>query len=794
MRLLSFLACAVHVIAFRFDAPANSEYVVRTVPSACEKKLQMLEEELLEFCQKEQEGLKNGAYSWLTHVRDVHAAEMARNVMHALRWGKRDASHGLLFTKKAFYDHNSTLLLWSGVSPSSRGKWCASLNTYMLQADGNDDIQTPFGSILDKIKIRNADEDFLQGCGWPQQEPIWQAASDAVVWRNGDALVRFLVKKPLRGTGSLRDSIFFRAELPTLARYPPVEGLRVLNEHPRVRCHHLMPIIKDRIESNGLLDDWRKVKTFSCVDVGTPPNPSEYKKLDSRATEFLKPGEQPEAACAMDLFNFTVIETYKRCRARGRIDFTVFQDVARQLPESYVPEITSLRLPQLSKNIKQLPAILPDIVEMFDSSIPLELCLWSSLEVARHEAGFDRETLLGLLATDLRGMCREGARKLLPGLRKALGDSDSLVRQAAAGSLKTMGEAAAEAVPELLEALHDVHRRVRSAAAVALGSVGKEAKQAARELLKATGDSDSGVRHAAAEALDSIAKEAAEAVLPQLRQGLSDADMKVRRAAAGALYSMGKGARGATAELRKALNDSEWRVRIAAARALGSLGKEAADSVLAELRKDLGDSDRNVRWTAIEALGSLGKGAEDAVPDLLEILVDSDAEVNRAVTDALGSIGKEAAESVLPELRKALQGSHRRVRADSARALGRIGNHAAVLELRKALGSSDLMLRRAAAKAMGSAGEEAEEALPELLKALGDSKWQMRKDVAETLGKLGKEEAVPYLLKALGDSEWHVRKAAADALGSIGKAAREAVPELQKVWVRDSDGRARKAA
>ena len=221
-----------------------------------------------------------------------------------------------------------------------------------LQADGNDDMQTPFGSILDKIKIRNADEDFLQGCGWPQQEPIWQAASDAVVWRNGDALVRFLVNKPLRGTGALRDSVFFRAELPTLARYPPMEGLRVLNEHPRVRCHHLMPIIKDRIESNGLLDDWRKVKTFSCVDVEAPQNPSEYQELDSRATEFLKPGEQPEAACAMDLVDLTSLtKRYKICRASGRIDFNVFQDVARQLPQSYVPEISSLRLPQLSKNL-----------------------------------------------------------------------------------------------------------------------------------------------------------------------------------------------------------------------------------------------------------------------------------------------------------------------------------------------------------------------------------------------------------------------------------------------------------
>ncbi|CAE6943652.1 unnamed protein product [Symbiodinium sp. KB8] len=86
---------------------------------------------LLRFCQTAQEGLKNGNYEWLTHVRDVNATKMARRVMHALRWGKQDASHGLLFTKKIFYDRNSTLLLWSGVPASARKKWCTSLNAYM---------------------------------------------------------------------------------------------------------------------------------------------------------------------------------------------------------------------------------------------------------------------------------------------------------------------------------------------------------------------------------------------------------------------------------------------------------------------------------------------------------------------------------------------------------------------------------------------------------------------------------------------------------------------------------------
>ena len=163
-----------------------------------------------------------------------------------------------------------------------------------LESGDNDDIQTPFGSILERIRSEDSDEQLLQGCEWPEQEPNWQAASDAVVWRSGDSLVRFLVNKPLSGHGTLRESIFFRAELPTLARYPPTEGFRVLNEHPVVKCHHLMPVLRNKIESNGLLDDWRKVKTFSCVDVLTwqqsPMNltESECKLLDSRAIEFFE--------------------------------------------------------------------------------------------------------------------------------------------------------------------------------------------------------------------------------------------------------------------------------------------------------------------------------------------------------------------------------------------------------------------------------------------------------------------------------------------------------------------------
>ena len=158
--------------------------------------------------------------------------------------------------------------------------------------------------------------------------------------------MRFLVNKPLTGHQTLQESIFFRAELPTLARYPPTEGLRVLNEHPVVKCHHLMPVIRDKIESNGLVDDWRKVKTFSCVDVLTSQKSSTNltesgcKLLDNQAIEFLKPGEQLEAECSPRFFT---LEGYKSCRDRGHIDFNTFQMVAHALPPEYIPEITSLR-------------------------------------------------------------------------------------------------------------------------------------------------------------------------------------------------------------------------------------------------------------------------------------------------------------------------------------------------------------------------------------------------------------------------------------------------------------------
>ena len=245
----------------------------------------------------------------------------------------------------------------------------------------NNDIQTPFGEILETEGIKNEtgpNGHLFGSCNWSRQEPIWQSASDAVVWRNGDNLVYFAVNKPLvkspESEWTLGNTVFWKAELPTLARYPPAEGFRVLNEHHHVRCCHLMPLIRSRIEQNGLLSDWQKVDSFSCIDVDQVSQPFDRQNLKDHKTEFLKPGEKLSEDCHVD--RALTQKLYEDCRAHGKIDFKFFENVARQFPPDYIPHINKLRLPQLFKTHGEpLVMMIPDILEMFDTSIVLEICL-----------------------------------------------------------------------------------------------------------------------------------------------------------------------------------------------------------------------------------------------------------------------------------------------------------------------------------------------------------------------------------------------------------------------------------
>ena len=213
----------------------------------------------------------------------------------------------------------------------------------------------------------------MNQCSWPDVEPIWQSASDAVVWRNGDALIRFLVNKPLVGAQwTLQKTIFFRAELPVLSRYPPQSGFRVLNEHPHARCHHIMPLLRDRIQQTGVLEGWRKVETFSCVDLAEVEG-KDPKDLDEKATEYLKPGLEMSHDCKLE--NLLSEEQASSCRKKGHLDLDALRRVATQFPEGYAPSIGSLRLLSVSRQFPRLDLVLPDIFELFNATLPMELFL-----------------------------------------------------------------------------------------------------------------------------------------------------------------------------------------------------------------------------------------------------------------------------------------------------------------------------------------------------------------------------------------------------------------------------------
>lgn len=92
----------------------------------------------------------------------------------------------------------------------------------------------------------------------------------------------------------------------------------------------------------------------------------------------------------------------------------------------------------------------------------------------------------------------------VPGLVRALGDEDAVVRYTAALALGYVGPEAMEAIPALIEALGDEGAFVREAAASALRQIGSEAMEAVPALIELLGDGESFVREAASLALWAI--------------------------------------------------------------------------------------------------------------------------------------------------------------------------------------------------------------------------------------------------------------------------------------------------
>lgn len=152
-------------------------------------------------------------------------------------------------------------------------------------------------------------------------------------------------------------------------------------------------------------------------------------------------------------------------------------------------------------------------------------------------------------------------------VRRALGDGEPLVREAAARTAGLLRAAAlAEALGGLLD--EDPSWSVRAAAARSLGQLGLRKATSVAALVRAAADAHALVREASASALGTLAE--ADAALPPLLRLLEDPLPSVRVAAAEALGRLG--AKQAAASLRALDADAHPPVRQAARAALARIG------------------------------------------------------------------------------------------------------------------------------------------------------------------------------------------------------------------------------
>lgn len=280
------------------------------------------------------------------------------------------------------------------------------------------------------------------------------------------------------------------------------------------------------------------------------------------------------------------------------------------------------------------------------------------------------QTLSAIVANDTDSLVRRSAAYALgclgsdaasarPVLEAALADSNPpMVRQNAAWALGRIGDGT---VPALRKALLDTDNLVRRDAAYSLGVLGPTAaKPALPELVACCQTSDSEVRRAALTVLIRLVGPEDGKASPALRQALKDPDMEVRRNAALALSNIGgPEAVAALPFLREGLRPSEAvELRRQAAVGIRNLGAAAKAAVPDLIRALTTDPDEEVRSSAAFGLGGIGEAAEQAVPVLAKTVANpkEQADVRVKCAVALARIGAvPAAETILPTLLKVLQ-------------------------------------------------------------------------------------------------------------------------------------------
>ena len=371
--------------------------------------------------------------------------------------------------------------------------------------------------------------------------------------------------------------------------------------------------------------------------------------------------------------------------------------------------------------------------------------------------------------------------KILPLLKKAIGDESWRVRKSAVNVGVSFHESAAVAAIVLLMI----------------------------DLLHA--EDNAGLRNSAIECLTRFGIKSA----PYLIQNLNDKDHDVRKFIVDTLSDIwtSKGDQvldqGIVDALIIAVDDHNENVRLSAIEGLGKIGSDKAVQVLLKI---LGKGDSILKFTTLEALGNIGR----PIPMKGVYTALSDRFLKRAAYDLIGKVG--GAEAV-PYLMDGLQESSTSTREAAIAAIYmlasslRLSKHdlishvlhltpSTIEKTASSLESPNLNVKKGVVLVLGLTGKkqaaehiikalhfneiagEAKEALIELgnkvldviLNSYPKQEEKVRGLLCSILGEIGNKKAENILVQAIKDNYGHVRSSAAKALGKIN--LEKAVPEI----------------
>jgi HEAT repeat protein len=168
------------------------------------------------------------------------------------------------------------------------------------------------------------------------------------------------------------------------------------------------------------------------------------------------------------------------------------------------------------------------------------------------------------------------------------------------------------------------------------------------------------------------------------------------------------------------------------------------------------------------------------LPDLLPFLASQSESLRQAAIVSLG-LFKEDARDAAPALREAAKAEQSAIRAAALTALSHVESDPGALlpVLLTGLEDPERDVRHPAAEAIGRLGENGREAVPMLCRMLNAEE---DRTVAIDALRQVRVNSVPHLIEALQIKEPAVRLFACEALGQLGAEAKEAVPELRKLF------------